>query len=52
MTVGALALEKASAGLLIHRTENRPVTPQEIEAALLDLRQLTEGGIHGINAGG
>jgi fumarate hydratase class II len=52
MTVRALALEKASAGMLIHRTENRPVTPQEIEDALLDLRQLTEGGIHGISAGG
>jgi fumarate hydratase, class II len=52
MTVRALALEKASAGMLIHLTENRPVTPQEIEAALLDLRQLTEGGIHGISAGG
>jgi fumarate hydratase, class II len=52
MTVRALALEKASAGMLIHLTENRPVTPQEIEAALLDLRQLTEGGIHGIGAGG
>jgi aspartate ammonia-lyase len=52
MTVRELALEKASAGLLIHRTENRPVTPQEVEDALLDLRLLTEGGIHGISAGG
>jgi fumarate hydratase class II len=52
MTVRELALEKAKAGLLIHRTENRPVTLQEIEDALLDIRQLTEGGIHGVSAGG
>jgi fumarate hydratase class II len=52
MTVHDLALEKAAAGLLNHLTENRPVTAQEVDDALRDLRQLTEGGIHGISAGG
>jgi fumarate hydratase class II len=45
MTIGALAIAKARHGNLQHRDENRPVTPEEIEAALSDLRRLTEGGI-------
>lgn len=44
-TVGDIASEKASAGELTHITEDRPVTPAEISAALSDLRALTEGGI-------
>jgi len=40
-----LAMQKAEAGVLAHVSENRPVTPQEIKAALSDLRRLTEGGI-------
>lgn len=52
LTIRELALEKASAGMLRHRTEARPVTPQEVETALLDLRQLTEGGIRGFSMGG
>jgi fumarate hydratase class II len=52
MTLRALALEKASSGLLRHRDEPRPVTAQEIEAALQDVRRLTEGGIFGGSAGG
>jgi fumarate hydratase class II len=42
-----LALEKARAGQLLHRQEARPVTREEIEAALSDLRRLTEGGLVG-----
>src|SRR5512147_1574034 len=42
-----VAVEKARAGALKHRDEDRPVTVQEIEAALSDLRRLTEGGIAG-----
>jgi fumarate hydratase class II len=40
-----LAIEKARAGELAHVYENRPVTAEEVEAALGDLRKLTEGGI-------
>jgi fumarate hydratase class II len=47
-----VAEEKARAGALKHRDENRPVTVEEIEAALSDLRRLTEGGIAGGGGGG
>src|SRR5512135_959647 len=47
-----VAVEKARAGQLKHRDENRTVTVEEIEAALSDLRRLTEGGIAGGGAGG
>ena len=40
-----IALAKAEAGELQHVGEGRPVTAGEIEAALSDLRRLTEGGI-------
>jgi fumarate hydratase class II len=42
-----VALEKAKDGKLKHRDEDRPVTTDEIEAALSDLRKLTDGGIVG-----
>jgi len=41
-----LAVERANKGELRHRDESRAVTPDEIRAALADLRKLTEGGIH------
>lgn len=44
-TIREIALEKARAGSLPHNTEDRLVNPEEIEAALSDLRRLTEGGI-------
>jgi len=47
-----VALEKAKNGALKHREEDRPVTMDEIEAALSDLRKLTDGGIVGEGAGG
>ena len=47
-----LALEKAAAGTLKHRDEDRPVTESEITGALSDLRALTEGGISGVAGGG
>jgi fumarate hydratase class II len=46
LTVREVALEKAQAGELRHREQDRPVTVEEVEAALKDLRRLTEGGIH------
>ncbi len=51
-SIREVALEKARSGALKHRDENRPVTAQEIDAALSDLRRLTEGGILGGSAGG
>ncbi len=47
VSIKELALEKARAGTLKHRDEDRPVTTEEIEAALNDLRKLTDGGIVG-----
>ena len=46
-TVREVAVEKARAGELVNREEDRPVTVEEVEAALGDLRRLTEGGIVG-----
>ena len=47
-----LAVEKARAGALKHRDEDRLVTEAEITDALSDLRALTEGGISGVAGGG
>jgi fumarate hydratase class II len=46
-TVRVIALEQAKAGKLMHREEKRPVRVDEVEAALSNLRKLTEGGILG-----
>jgi fumarate hydratase class II len=46
LTVREVAVEKARAGALKHRDQDRSVTAEEIESALNDLRGLTEGGIH------
>ncbi len=46
LTVREVAVEKARAGTLKHRQQDRPVTVEEVETALNDLRKLTEGGIH------
>lgn len=41
LTVRQIALEKAAAGELRHRDQARPVSVEEIEAALNDMRRLT-----------
>jgi len=51
-SIKELAIEKANTGTLKHRDEDRPVTADEIESALGDLRKLTEGGIAGGVGGG
>lgn len=43
--ISEVAEEKAKAGELKHVSENRNVNAKEIQAALGDLRKLTEGGI-------
>ncbi len=45
LSVREVAMEKARAGLLHHRREGRPLTEEEVGAALGNLRRLTEGGI-------
>lgn len=50
-SIREVAIEKAKAGVLMHRDHNRPVTVEEIEAALSDLRKMTEGGILGGSIG-
>ncbi|MFU8771089.1 MAG: aspartate ammonia-lyase [Anaerolineales bacterium] len=42
-----IALEKVLSGELKHHAEGRPITREEVEAALKDLRRLTEGGLIG-----
>ena len=44
-TIADVAAQKAAAGELIHINGDRPVTTEEVEAALSDLGKLTEGGI-------
>jgi fumarate hydratase class II len=44
-SVRETALEKAAAGELIHRDENRLVSIDEIKSAFIDLHRLTEGGV-------
>ncbi len=46
-SIREVALENARQGDLRHVKEDRPLKPEEIEAALSDLRRLTEGGIIG-----
>jgi fumarate hydratase class II len=45
VTVGEVARAWAADGGLRHRAEDRTVTEEELDAALSDLRRLTEGGI-------
>jgi fumarate hydratase class II len=45
MAIRDVALEKAKAGLLKHRDNDQPVSVEEIEGALNDMRRLTESGI-------
>jgi len=45
MAIREVAVQKAKEGLLKHRDHDKPVSVNEIENALSDLRQLTESGI-------
>lgn len=51
-TVRQVAMEQAQAGLLWFKDGSRPVTAQEVAAALSDMRHLTEGGIAVSGLGG
>jgi fumarate hydratase class II len=53
ISIRDLILEKIKAGTLKHRDDTRPVTMDEIDEVLGNLRQLTEGGIgQGMSSGG
>ncbi len=52
LSVREVALEKIQKGELKHVNADTPVTIQEIDAVLSDLRGMTEGGIHGVGGGG
>jgi fumarate hydratase class II len=45
ISIRELIMEKTKAGTLKHRDDTRPVTMDEIEEVLGNLRRLTEGGI-------
>ena len=45
ISIRDLIMEKTKAGTLKHRDGNRPVTMEEVEEVLGNLRRLTEGGI-------
>jgi fumarate hydratase class II len=45
MPIRDLAIEKAQSGVLKHRDNDHPVSAEEIEHALSDMRHLTESGI-------
>jgi len=47
LSIREVAVEKIAAGSLRHRDQDRAVTQEEIDAALGDVRRLTEGGIAG-----
>jgi aspartate ammonia-lyase len=51
-TIREVAMEKIEKGELKHTEGGQPVTMEEIDAALSDLRKLTEGGLVGVSAGG
>jgi fumarate hydratase class II len=47
LTVEEVARQKAERGELKDRDSGRPISPEQVEAVLGDLRRLTEGGIIG-----
>lgn len=52
ISIRKLAVEKAAKGELRHLSTQEIISPAQIEAALSNLRKLTEGGIAGIAGGG
>ncbi len=52
ITIRAVCAEKIAAGELVNKDNGQPVTIEDIDAILGDIRSLTEGGIHGGGGGG
>ena len=51
-TIREVCAEKIAAGELVNKDSGQPVSIEEIDGILGDLRSLTEGGIHGAGGGG
>src|SRR5512136_1568262 len=52
VTIREVAQEKINAGELVNKDTNQPVTIEEIDAILGDVRKMTEGGIPAHGTGG
>jgi aspartate ammonia-lyase len=52
ITIREVCREKITAGELVDKDTGKPVTLEEIDTILGDVRSLTEGGIHGAGGGG
>ncbi|MGB8648088.1 MAG: hypothetical protein WCF84_22825, partial [Anaerolineae bacterium] len=52
LSVREVAAERIAAGDLKNKDTGQPVTLEEIDAVLGDLRGMTEGGVHGVGGGG
>ncbi len=52
ITIREVALEKIKVGELVNKDNGKPVSIEEIDAILGDIRSLTDGGIHGAGGGG
>ncbi|HZY43773.1 MAG TPA: aspartate ammonia-lyase [Anaerolineae bacterium] len=52
VTIREVALEKIEVGELVNKDNGMPVSIEEIDAILGDIRALTDGGIHGAGGGG
>ncbi|MFQ5408169.1 MAG: aspartate ammonia-lyase [Anaerolineales bacterium] len=46
-SIREVAVERIEAGTLLHKDDSRPLTVEELDAVLGDIRKLTEGGIQG-----
>ncbi len=51
-TIREVCAEKIAAGELVNKDSGQPISIEEIDAILGDIRSLTEGGIHGAGGGG
>ena len=51
VTIREVCLEKIAAGELVNKDTEQPVTIEDIDAILGDVRALTEGGTPGRGAG-
>jgi fumarate hydratase class II len=52
VTIREVAAERIAGGELRHKDTDRPITIEEVDALLGDLRKLTEGGLGGPGGGG
>ena len=52
VTIGEVAADRIAAGELTHKDTGRPITREEVDALLGNLRKLTEGGLGGPGGGG